>query len=170
MKIKNPSCRPEIVKRFLPLLLSNWSKWEGQFLAQTHNCQCHSFWTQICFVLYLPPLFFNVALHSINSIGEWWFNWQDPSIEGHTNEKPSIRCYKYDKGYISKTSKNQRSVLCRNFWYLMSSCHDSSYQNIFGSKITDCHPTFMTETAERQILPQLWVGQIQVQKIGFQIL
>ena len=62
-----------------------------------------------------------------------------------------------------------KDVLCRNFWYLMSSCHDSSYQSIFGSKITDCHPTFMTETAERQILPQLWVGQIQVQKIGFQI-
>ena len=59
--------------------------------------------------------------------------------------------------YISQTSKNTRSVLCRNFWYLMSSRHDSSYQSIFGSKITDYHPTFMTETAERQILPQLWV-------------
>lgn len=33
------------------------------------------------------------------------------SIEGHTNEKPSIKCYKYDIGYISKTSKNQRRVV-----------------------------------------------------------
>ena len=34
MLVRSPSCRPEIVERFLPLLLPNWSKWEGQFLAQ----------------------------------------------------------------------------------------------------------------------------------------
>ena len=89
MKVKRPSCRPEIVERFLPLLLPNWSKWEGQFLAQNTIVKV-SFLGKICPSFDLQLIFFNVALYSINSIGEWWFNWQDPSIEGHTIEKPSI--------------------------------------------------------------------------------
>ena len=34
MKVKIPPFRPEIVERVLPLLLPNWSKWEGQLLPK----------------------------------------------------------------------------------------------------------------------------------------
>ena len=98
--------------------------------GRKHNCQF--FWAKSA------PVFFDVALHSINSIGEWWFNWQDPSIEGHTNEKPSIQIWQ--RIHIHKTSKTTRIALCRNFWYLMSPCRNASYWGIFGWKLQTTIP------------------------------
>ena len=108
---------PEIVERFLSLLLANWSSEKVSFWPKTQLSNVEVFWQKSAPGFRPPPVFFDVALYSINSIGEWWFNWQGPSIEGHTNEKPSIwicqRMY-------TQTNRRKRIALCRNFSYLMS--------------------------------------------------
>ena len=121
----------DIVGTFYPLVLSHQVR-EGQFLAE--NCRGRFFVNRSCSDP--PPRFFwrCTAFNQFN----WWMRIQLTALSGFIYWG-SIKIAPSTDAKVHK-----KCALRRNFSYLMSSGHDSSYWSIFGTKLQAHHLAFMT--------------------------
>ena len=121
----------DIVGTFYPLVLSHQVR-EGQFLAE--NCRGHFFVERK--LLWPTTLFFwrCTAFNQFN----WWMRIQLTALSGFIYWG-SIKIAPSTDAKVHK-----KCALRRNFSYLMSSGHDSSYWSIFGTKLQAHHLAFMT--------------------------